>query len=125
MSKHLTLLLRAIRRQAPNARIVTIGYVDTFAGQLVHGSCGFIRDTDINRLLSPKMGEFNSTIERTVAAAGEEYVDINALAELNGHRECDNDGKTSWVHNFDGGSLAKHPYQLGALPKLPVHDPDP
>jgi hypothetical protein len=104
-----------VRSRAPNARVLVIGYA-----KLVEPN-GFCLNATKRNALNNAAVELNSVIAGRVAAAGPNFVYIDAIARFTGHGAC---GSSPWLNSLSllNGVRAAHPNlngnQLGYLPLI-------
>jgi lysophospholipase L1-like esterase len=107
--------LKTIRTDAPDAKIVVLGYPDLY--DLSESSSCIGLSTADRTALNQGAGDLDSALAAAAALAGDPYADVNS--KFAGHEICDSG---SWLHSVDIFSLSSsyHPtaagQELGYLP---------
>jgi lysophospholipase L1-like esterase len=110
LPRHLARDYRGLKRAAPDATVVVVGYPRLFPGtEAEQVGCGWLSDRErvtLNRLATL----LDRRIQRSARRAGVEYVSV--LPALEHHELCTRD---SWVYPIGptGGQLRGHPLRPG------------
>jgi lysophospholipase L1-like esterase len=108
----------AIRAQAPNARVIVVGYPRLYT---IHGNCGILGLSDTERTALNGAADVLASVTQAAASrAGFEYLDARPVFDP--HSICS--GNTEWLNSLDWSKIDEsyHPtatgYASGYLPAL-------
>jgi hypothetical protein len=100
--------LATIRADAPNAKVVVLGYPDLYDLSKSSGCIGL--STSDRTALNQAAGDLDSALATAASANGDTYADVQS--KFAGHEICDSD---SWLNSVDIFSLSSsyHPTASG------------
>ncbi|OHV29303.1 hydrolase [Parafrankia colletiae] len=102
---------KEVRKAAPNARILVVGYPDIFPRSQRDNTCRWL-DSGERRQLVSLNNTLNRTIRKAAREAGVEFVSTNR--SLRDHEMCTDDSWVNPVGLFGAGrDLSAHPTQAG------------